>query len=645
MGNICPFLPREGENYQHCLSDKCYLYNKSAKNCLFSCVDLSKAGNIKALQDSIGGASTSTNDLIKKIGALLTKQSKPLMEYLDTMKNGKAILDALNAIQNAVQEKAMPSDEALKEEAVKIRTALEDLTKVLSSGVVGSTSSAPDSTAVNADYSSLLEKMNLLIEKLSSTSQEKISSDTGNGDVSALLKDINEVNKTAYKGLFTLLKNSMQEQSDILKSLHQHVTGTTAAAQENVDGGASGEALIAYLKTFEPIIDQQQKMHTAVMDVSNALFETKEEILGIHNNLKDYHTENQTQIRTFMENVHEWLRELQKNDGDSTSISELHETLKQMIKNFGSLGLNIAQIDQKIFDKNEEFVNNSAKIGKVVIESIAKVTEQIKIFAEKQDERSTAVASSADTMIARFDALIALQERQTTLLEKMEAHQQKTSAILETVVQKLEPIASIDDAKAAVESMARDNDAFQKTLSATAEKMLEVSTHQEKYMESEITAYKFRKADELNTVAVALLLEKDFSGAIIKASESIEVYPTMWAAYNTLGMAYAESGDTKKAVEVFKKVIAQKSDYSEAYYNLGMIMARDKEFEKAIGLYKASIEKNGSFVKAYIALGDALEANNSVEAALKAWERACMIDPTQTELIEKVAKYKEMSEK
>lgn len=646
MGNICPFLPREGENYQHCLADKCYLYNKTAKNCLFSGVDLTKAGVVKSLQDSITGASSSTNDLIKKIGALLTKQSKPMLEYLDTMKNGKAILDALTAIQAALHEKATPSsDESFREEAVKIRTAIEEMTQALAARTIGATATEPNTTTVNADYTVLLEKMTELIDKLSSTSPADSVETADSSDVAALLKDINEVNKTAYKGLFTLLKTSMEEHAGILKSLHQHVVGTTAVAESDGTSTAADAALITYLKTFEPIIEQQQKMHTAVMDVSNALFETKEEILGIHNNLKDYHTENQTQIRTFMENVHEWLSAFQKADSSVDPIGELHETLKQMIKNFGSLGLNIAQIDQKIYDKNEELVTNSAKIGKAVIESIAKVNEQVKSVAEKQEERSTNAMAANETIIARFDSLLALQERQTVLLEKMAEQQQKTSEILSSVLEKMEPVAGIEAAKNAVEAMARDNDSFQKTLTETAGKMLEVSMHQEKYMESEITAYKFRKADEMNTVAVALLLDKDYSGAIIKATDAIELYPGLWAAYNTLGMAYAESGDTSKAVETFKKVLAQNPDYSEAYYNLGMIMARDKEFEKAIGLYKLSIEKNASFVKAYISLGDALESNGSIEGALKAWERACMMDPTQTELIEKVAKYKDMSDK
>ncbi len=649
MGNICPFLPREGENYQHCLGEKCYLFNKGVKNCLFSGIDLSKATNVKAIQEAISSSSQSTNDLIKKIGGLLTKQSKPIMEYLDTIKNGKAVLEALGSIQTALQAKTSAQiDPSLMEETVKIRTALEEIMTFLGKAAhvptQDNSSVAHEVVAVSHDYQDMVQKIDTLINVLTSSQSENSAGESDN--ITALLKDINEVNKTAYKGLYTLVKTTMSEHSELLKSLHQFVTGTqnsASATSENEIPAIADTALLTCLRSFEPLIDFQQKMHSAVMDVSNALFETKEEILGIHNNIKDYQAENQTQIRTFMENVNEWLHESQKNSGNNDVLAELHETLKQMIKNFGSLGINIAQIEQKIFDKNDELVTNSAKIGKALIETIAKTTEQVQRIAQKQEEQHIHSGTSFEAVLGRFDKLIAIQEQQTDLLTKMEQTQQKTVDVLHVLVEKIEPLQGFDAMKASVESLSHGNEAFQKTLVGTAEKMLEVSSHQEKYMQSEINAYKFRKADELNTLAVALLLDKDYSGAIEKSKNAIELYPTLWGAYNTLGMAYAESGEKKKAVEVFKNVISQNSDYSEAYYNLGVIMARDKEFEKAIGLYKVSIEKNSSFINAYRALGDALEENGSLEGALKAWERACMLDPTQTDLIEKVAKYKEVS--
>ncbi len=635
MGNICPFLPREGEAFQNCISDKCFLYNKPGKSCVLSTVDLTKPGNIKLIQDSISASSQSTNDLIKKIGGLLTKTSKPLLEYIDAMKNGKYITDTVTALQQSLQSNetgTVVSSAEVSGEFVRIRETAENILETVNR-IASHHTSFQQSAAVSsitADYKTLIERVDNSVEGATPVKPEAAGTPApSNEALAALVSEINDVNKTAFKGLFNLIKSTMEEQNALLRSLKDDIATSKASGSSTVQASDDTVASSAALAKFEPIIEASQKVYTAVMDVSNALFETKEEIMGIHNNLRDFHTESQTQIRTFMENVHEWMQ-TQGGAKESTGIAELHETIRQMIKNFGTLGVNIAQIEQKILDKQEETSMNSAKIGKAAIETIAKIGEHVASVSQTTTDGNAQLIQKLDALTSKLDDLIVMQKDTAVLAERFASGQEKTNEILQSLAVSLEGFAN-------------GQDVFRTDISTTVGKMQGVLELQERYMQQEESGYKLRKAEELAVTAVALMLDKDLNGAIQKSKEAIELNPKLWGAYNTLGMALAESGESKKAVEVFKKLINQNADFSEAYYNLGVLLARDKEFEKAIGLYKLSIEKNTTFAKAYVALGDALEETGATDGALKAWERAVQMDPTLDEIREKVSKYREIN--
>jgi len=90
----------------------------------------------------------------------------------------------------------------------------------------------------------------------------------------------------------------------------------------------------------------------------------------------------------------------------------------------------------------------------------------------------------------------------------------------------------------------------------------------------------------LNEQAMKMNLENQkmqtFNRAIGYLNQAISIYPDYEDAYNNLGLAYKNSGNTQKAIEVYLANIKQNPNYSKNYFNLGTTYFKDKQFVKAI---------------------------------------------------------------
>jgi tetratricopeptide (TPR) repeat protein len=81
--------------------------------------------------------------------------------------------------------------------------------------------------------------------------------------------------------------------------------------------------------------------------------------------------------------------------------------------------------------------------------------------------------------------------------------------------------------------------------------------------------------DILCSYALALIMRKEFAGAIPLLKRATEIKPDFTLAFHHLGNAYKESGNIAEAVRAYKRALALKPDDMETLYNLAVI-AKDR---------------------------------------------------------------------
>ncbi|HOD41791.1 MAG: Soluble lytic murein transglycosylase precursor [bacterium ADurb.Bin243] len=107
---------------------------------------------------------------------------------------------------------------------------------------------------------------------------------------------------------------------------------------------------------------------------------------------------------------------------------------------------------------------------------------------------------------------------------------------------------------------------------------------------------------------------------------------------NKLAISLYRSGEIKKAVSEFKKVIRTSPQYAPAYYNLGYIYSQEGEYTKAIDMYKRAIKIDPYLKAAYYNLAITLERRGLLEMAIATWS-AYVSYETDADKIVEVKKY------
>jgi tetratricopeptide (TPR) repeat protein len=94
--------------------------------------------------------------------------------------------------------------------------------------------------------------------------------------------------------------------------------------------------------------------------------------------------------------------------------------------------------------------------------------------------------------------------------------------------------------------------------------------------------------------------------------------------YN-IARANYEKGETKIAIEYFKKAIEINNNYFEAHYNLGVIYYLNEEYDLAIAELKTAVEINDKDYDAYYNLGLSYFSKNDYVNAIKSFNKATAI--------------------
>jgi Tfp pilus assembly protein PilF len=96
-------------------------------------------------------------------------------------------------------------------------------------------------------------------------------------------------------------------------------------------------------------------------------------------------------------------------------------------------------------------------------------------------------------------------------------------------------------------------------------------------------------------------------------------------AHTSLGVAYLSQGDSKKALDEFRKALRIDSHYADAHYNLALLLQKQGQLQEAVGHYQEAIKYDPSSAAAHNNLGVALMQMGNKQQAESEYKEALRI--------------------
>ncbi|MEW6002786.1 MAG: tetratricopeptide repeat-containing glycosyltransferase family protein, partial [Nitrospirota bacterium] len=135
-----------------------------------------------------------------------------------------------------------------------------------------------------------------------------------------------------------------------------------------------------------------------------------------------------------------------------------------------------------------------------------------------------------------------------------------------------------------------------------------------------------------NNLGIALKESGQTGEAISCFQKAIELNPELFASYYNLGTVYKEKGQLDEAASYYQKFLELNPVSAAAYNSLGLVFQEKGEFDRAVGCYRKALEFNPSDAAIYNNLGTALKEKGQIDEALTCFEKSLEIDPNDTAL-------------
>jgi type IV pilus assembly protein PilF len=122
---------------------------------------------------------------------------------------------------------------------------------------------------------------------------------------------------------------------------------------------------------------------------------------------------------------------------------------------------------------------------------------------------------------------------------------------------------------------------------------------------------------------------EDYPKAATHFKKALDIDENFSEAANNLGSAYSSMGKFDKAIESYKKAIAnpQYKNAAMALYNLGMVYYRLSKFDEAMNAYKDALKRYSDFYMPYYGLALCYNAQGLYGDAAVAITHAIELDP------------------
>lgn len=151
--------------------------------------------------------------------------------------------------------------------------------------------------------------------------------------------------------------------------------------------------------------------------------------------------------------------------------------------------------------------------------------------------------------------------------------------------------------------------------------------HQNGELEKAETIYKEiltkhpESAQTLNYLGLLKIQTNKTDEAVCYLEKAVKISPCAYF-FDSLGRAYAETGNKEKAIENYKKAIELEPLEFDSWFNLSFEYKKNKQIDEAIGAYKKAIEINPQNHKTYFNLANIYENLNDTYASLEHYKKA-----------------------
>jgi|CZKE01.1.fsa_nt_gi tetratricopeptide (TPR) repeat protein len=155
----------------------------------------------------------------------------------------------------------------------------------------------------------------------------------------------------------------------------------------------------------------------------------------------------------------------------------------------------------------------------------------------------------------------------------------------------------------------------------------------------------FRQAVELNpnyaaaqnNLGAALVRMESFDEAAEHLRVGLDINPDSAEARSNLGVALMSAGRLDEAIAHLEKVVEANPKSAQVHDNLGRALAIKGKLDEAGAQWQAAAEIDAGDAEARFSLGDALYRQGKVEEALARWRQGLAIQPTNLEVVARMA--------